>query len=125
MVKLRAWNCHLKVFQSKAKALRAAFRESVVPKIGKRKYKENEREISELSAELASIRTDLALYATNLKELANKEVAEIKSEKDVLLDARARITSRLQRVSISLKESRHIQSKSFESLQKFFSWHGE
>jgi len=110
----------LKGVQSKAKALRAAFRESVVPKIGKRKYKENEREISELSAELASIRTDLALYATNLKELANKEVAEIKSEKDVLLDARARITSRLQRVSISLKESRHIQSKSFESLQKFF-----
>lgn len=110
----------LKGVQARASALNAAFRENVVPKISKKKYKENSREISELSAELESIRSDLALYATNLRQLANKEVAEIKFAKDELLDARVRVASRLQRVSSSLKENRHIQSKSFEVLRKFF-----
>lgn len=110
----------LKSVQAKASALKSAFREQVVPKITKTKYKENAREISKLSDELASIRSDLALYATNLRQLANKEVAEIKSTKDELLNARARVANRLQRISSSLKESKYIQSKNFEALKKFF-----
>lgn len=110
----------LKDVKARASALTAAFRENVVPKITKKKYKENSKEISELSEELESIRSDLALYATNLRQLANKEVAEIKSAKDDLLDARARVSSRLQRVTNSMKESKHIQSKTFEVLKKFF-----
>tara|TARA_R110002096_G_scaffold5175_30_gene24284 strand:+ start:2227 stop:3846 length:1620 start_codon:yes stop_codon:yes gene_type:complete len=110
----------LKSVQNKASALNSAFREQVVPRITKRKYNDNSRNISELSEELASIRSDLALYATNLRQLANKEVAEIKSTKDDLLDARTRVASRMQRVSISLKENKHIQSKNFEALKKFF-----
>ena len=110
----------LKEIQARANALKGAFRENVVPKITKKKYKENSKELSALSEELASIRSDLALYATNLRQLANKEVAEIKSTKDELLDARARVASRLQRVSNSLKESGHIQSKNFAVLKKFF-----
>lgn len=110
----------LKSVQSKASALQSAFREQVVPKITRKKYKENSREISELSDELASIRSDFALYAMNIRQLANKEVAEIKSAKDELLRARAHVANRLQRVSSSLKESKHIQSKSFEVLKKFF-----
>lgn len=110
----------LKAVKAKAQALRGAFRQSVVPKIRKKKYKENEVKILESSNELATIRSDLALYATNLRELANKEVAEIKSAKDELLDARFRILNRLSRVSSSLRESKHIPSKSFFALKKYF-----
>ncbi|MES1950544.1 hypothetical protein S4A8_06783 [Salinisphaera sp. S4-8] len=110
----------LKNVQARASALKAAFRQKVVPKISKKKYRENSKEIVRLSEEFASIRSDLALYAMNLRQLANKEVAEIKSSKDELLNARARVASRLQRVSGSLKESKHIQSKNFEVLTKFF-----
>lgn len=110
----------LKAVKAKAQALTSAFRQSVIPKIGKKKYKENEARIQDSANELASIRSDLALYATNLRELANKEVAEIKSAKDELLNARFRVLNRLSRVSSSLRESKHIQSKSFVVLQKYF-----
>ena len=110
----------LKSIVAKASALSAAFRQNVVPKIGKKKYKENVTDILESSKELDSIRSDLALYATNLRQLANKEVAEIKAAKDELLGSRSRVASRLNRASNSLKESKYIQSKSFEALKIFF-----
>lgn len=111
---------NLKSVTAKTSALNAAFRQSLVPKISKKKYKENIKDISTSSDELDSIRNDLAIYATNLRMLANKEVAEIKSTKDDLLVKRSHVASRLQRASNSLKESKHIQSKSFEPLKKFF-----
>ncbi|WP_404409626.1 DUF2326 domain-containing protein [Pseudidiomarina marina] len=110
----------LKSITAKISALSNAFRQNVVTKIGKKKYKENVAHISQSSKELDSIRSDLALYATNLRELANKEVAEIKATKDELLGSRSRVASRLKRASNSLMESKHIQSKSFEALKKFF-----
>lgn len=110
----------LKSITARIKALSNAFRQNVVTKIGKKKYKENVVIISESSKELDSIRSDLALYATNLRKLANKEVAEIKAAKDDLLGSRSRVASRLKRASNSLKKSKHIQSKNFEVLKKFF-----
>lgn len=110
----------LKKAKSEKDALRDAFKENIVPKIVKKQYRANEELVNHTSKELQDIKTNLAKYATNIREITNREVAEIKAEKDSLLKANAVVEARLRRVRASLSESKHIKSKRFESLKEFF-----
>ena len=110
----------LKKAKAEKEALRDAFKENIVPKIGKRQYRTNEKLVSDASNELQDIKTNLAKYATNIREITNREVAEIKAEKDLLLKANAIVEARLRRVRTSLSESKYIKSKRFEALKDFF-----
>lgn len=110
----------LKKAKSEKEALRDAFKENIVPKIAKKQYRANEELVSQSNKELQDIKTNLAKYATNIREITNREVAEIKVEKDSLLKAKALVEVRLSRVKASLSDSKHIKSKRFESLIEFF-----
>lgn len=113
-------DAELKKAKAEKEALKDAFKEKIVPKIGKRQYWANKELASQASKELQDIKTNLAKYATNIREITNREVAEIKTEKDSLLNANAIIEGRLRRVRTSLSESKHVKSKRFESLKEFF-----
>jgi hypothetical protein len=50
----------------------------------------------------------------------NREVSDLKSKKDSLLRERSKISLRLNRVRTDLAQSKHIKSKTFSSLIKYF-----
>jgi hypothetical protein len=110
----------LKRVKAEKDALKDAFKENIVPKILKKQYRANEELASQAGNELQDIKANLARYATNIREITNREVAEVKTEKDSLLKAKAVIDGRLRRVRASLSESKHVKSKLFESLKEFF-----
>lgn len=110
----------LKKAKSEKDALRDAFKENIVPKIGKKQYKDNELLVRQSGDELDDIKTNLAKYATNIREITNREITEIKTQKDSLLKEKARIDSRLRRLQTSLNESRYIKTKRFEVLKEYF-----
>lgn len=110
----------LKKAKAEKGALREAFKENIVPKIRKKQYRENEELLTQARNELQDIKTNLAKYATNIRAITNREVAEIKTEKDSLLKANAIVEARLRRVRASLSESKHIKSKRFTVLKEFF-----
>ena len=110
----------VKSTEAKDKALRQAKRQSIVSKVGKRQYADNEERIATIERELADIRSNLAKYATNLSAVVNREVLELKQEKDRLLALRLTVEGRLQRVRRNLGENRKIRKGSFAELTHFF-----
>ncbi|ATI01952.1 MULTISPECIES: DUF2326 domain-containing protein [Cycloclasticus] len=101
-------------------AIRNAFKQKLITKITKKQYKENIHRVSEIDQEIRDIKDNLAKYAVNLSEIVNREVSELKSRKDGLLRERAKISTRLVRVRSDLDSNKHIKSKTFSSLIRFF-----
>ena len=108
------------LFRSKSKAINAATRQAIIPSVGKRQYTDNQKRISALEAELADIRDNLAKYATNLSAIVNRDVLELKFEKDRLLSQRLTLTGRLQRIQANLRNNRHVRRESFRELIQYF-----
>jgi hypothetical protein len=90
------------------------------PKITKTQYSENLKSRESALVEVLDIKNELAKYATNIKEIVNREVLELKVQKDGVLDKKMEIESKLQRITANLNASRHIKSKSFRQLKEFF-----
>lgn len=106
--------------EARRAALSAAFKNQIIPRIGKREYTANEDSIELLERELLDIKANLAAYATNLSAVVNKEVLELKVQKDELLSVRLKLSGRLARIQKNLAENRHIKSKHFTGLVDFF-----
>ena len=69
---------------------------------------------------IQDIKDNLAKYATNISEIANREILELKIQKDELLKAKTIIESKLKTIRNDLSENRHIKSRHLKSLTKFF-----
>ncbi|WP_139558311.1 DUF2326 domain-containing protein [Methylotetracoccus oryzae] len=110
----------LKRVDSEKTALRRAFRENIVPRIGKAQFKKNKLLSQQTTDELEDIKANLARYATNIREITNREVSDIKEQKDLLLKAMAAVDGRLRRLQTSLVDSKHVKSRWFEALKEFF-----
>lgn len=110
----------LKEKEEEGKALRSAFKNRIIPKIGKREHKANEERISRIESEIEDIKANLAKYATNIAEVVNREVLELKIQKDELLAVKLKMQSKLSRIARNITENRHIKSKHFDGLINFF-----
>jgi hypothetical protein len=106
--------------EAETKALLTAKRHNIVPAVGKRDYQENQKRITELEGELSAIKDSLALYATSLSEVVNKQVLDLKVEKDRLSELRLSLAARLERIQSNIAANRHIRSASFEGLIRYF-----
>jgi len=110
----------LKELSDEKTAIRSAFKQNLIPKINKTQYKSNILKVNEIDDEINDIKKNLAKYAVNISEIVNREVSELKSKKDSLLRERARTSVRLNRVRADLDQNRHIKSRAFSSLVRFF-----
>jgi hypothetical protein len=101
-------------------ALQKAFRNRIVPKIGKKEHKANAERIAQMELEIEEIKVNLAKFATNIGELVNREVLELKIQKDRLLESKLLVDGKLVRIRSNLQNNRHVKSAHFEGLIKFF-----
>lgn len=76
------------------KAWGAAKTHRIIPAIQKKAYEENQKSISTLESELADIKVNLARYTSNVSEVVNRELLELKQEKDRLLALRLAMWAR-------------------------------
>lgn len=106
--------------ESSLKAVRAAGRSRLVPKVTKRQYVQAQEQITTLETELEEVKRNLASYATSLGAVINNEVLELKLRKDELLYRRLNVAGRLQRVERNLRGSRSLRSSSFRDLLRYF-----
>jgi len=102
------------------KSLSSALKFGHIPKITKSKYEANKIKMGLIKEDLANIKSNLAQKACNLKDLVNKEVLDLKDERDSLVDAQFELESRLRRVKHHLSSQSYIRSKNFETLKTFF-----
>ena len=117
---IRDLAARLKKKEEEKKALNAAFKNQILPKIGKRKRKVNEERINEIEAEIEDIKANLGRYAANISEIVSREVLELKSQKDTLLAVKLDLEGKLARTRRNLAGNRHIKSRHFDGLTRFF-----
>jgi len=110
----------LELKDAELKALRAAFRNSIIPKIGRKEHAENSKRIKEIELEINDIKGNLAKYATNIAEVMNRETLELKLEKDKHLETKLKLESQLLRIQRNISNNRHIKSKHFSDVTSFF-----
>lgn len=101
-------------------ALQKAFRNKIVPRIGKKERKANAERIAQMELEIQEIKVSLAKFATNIGELVNREVLELKIQKDKLLASKLNVESKLTRIKSNLQNNRHVKSANFDGLINFF-----
>lgn len=117
---IRELTAELTKKQNERQALDKAFRNRIVPKIGKKKHKENAERIAQMEFEIEEIKDSLAKFAMNISELANREVLELKVQKDKLLANQLFVESKLARITRNLQNNRHVKSANFAGLVEFF-----
>lgn len=106
--------------EAERKAFSGAFKNNIIPKIGKRERAENDNKIAKIEAEIEQIRVSLAKFATNISEISNREVLELKEKKDALLSVKLKLDGKLARIVKNISENRHVKSKHFDGLKHFF-----
>lgn len=102
------------------KTITKAFKEGLISKTSKPQYKSNLAVIDTINNEIEDIKTNLAKYAVNIAEIVNKEVMELKVDKDRLLSEKLSLDSRLLRVRNDLSQNKSIRSKHLSPLIKYF-----
>lgn len=97
-----------------------AFKGGLISKTSKIQYKNNLTTITSIDSEIEEIKSNLKKYAVNLAEIVNREVMDLKIEKDRLLSEKLRLDSRLLRVRNDLSQNKSIKSKHLSPLLKYF-----
>lgn len=97
-----------------------AAKTGLISKTTKTKYKENITSVNSIESEIEDIKNNLKKYAINLAEIINKEVMDLKVEKDQLLSEKLRLDSRLLRVRNDIDSNKSIKSKHLAPLLKYF-----
>ena len=102
------------------KALGNAFKYFIVEKISRSQYSKNVVELSDIQTEVDEIKTDIAKFALNIREVIDRDLLDLKNQKDELLSKKLTLQASLQRTQRNLKENKFIRSEQFESLRDFF-----
>ena len=97
-----------------------AFKGGLISKTSKTQYKNNLATVTSIDSEIEEIKANLKKYAVNLAEIVNREVMDLKIEKDRLLSEKLRLDSRLLRVRNDLSKNKSIKSKHLSPLLKYF-----
>ena len=117
---IKALALDLKNKEENKLALNRAFKNKIIPKINQTQYKKNESRIEEIESEIEDIKSNLAKYATNIGEIVNREIIDLKVQKDEMLRIKLTLDSKLKRIQNNLSENKHIKSKHLNSLKDFF-----
>lgn len=88
--------------------------------IGKRKYKDNEKELISLKQEKERIPSELDGNLLDLDSVKADELLSIKSELSIARRYRSRLNAQLKSIDINLSETTALKSEKYEQLKDFF-----
>ena len=117
---IKALRASLRTAAEKKKAMNRAFKNKIIPKINKTKFKDNLALIEAAESEMVDIESNLQRHSIDIREIVGKEMAELMGEKDDLISVERKTRSQLQRVDRNLTHSRHVKGKFFEALSSYF-----
>lgn len=97
-----------------------AVKSNLVPKVTKEEYKKNLLVEEKINAELEDIKNNILKYTVNVTELVNRELLELKQQKDSLLRIQLNLDARKQRLEANLSQKVQIKSKHLQQLISYF-----
>lgn len=110
----------LKGADEKKKAISRAFKNEIIPKISASQYKDNQTRVSSCENELEDIKGNLQQYSISIREIVNREMTDLKDEKDALLSVKGKLSNQLKRIEDNLEHNRSITGRYFEATKEYF-----
>lgn len=109
----------IKAQEESKKILTGMFKKNFVPNVTKSEYLKNEKEIEKINNEIIDIQNNLLKFTLNIEELSNKELIELKTQKQKLLEAQSKVQNKIRRLELNLGNT-NVKSKYFNRLSQFF-----
>lgn len=109
----------IKSLEESKKILDGMYKRNILPKITKTEFSKNESDIIRINSEVNDIKDNLLRFTLNIEELSNKEIIELKTEKQKLLEVQSSIQNKIRRLELNLQNT-NIKSKYFSRLSEFF-----
>lgn len=109
----------IKSQEESRKILSGIFKKNIVPNITKANFIKNEKEIERINKDIEDIKDNLLKYTLNIEELSNKEIIELKTQKQRLLETQSIIINKIRRLEININKT-GVKSKYFNRLSQFF-----
>jgi hypothetical protein len=110
----------LKLKTEEKRGLLGAYKYNYIERINKRKYEQNSKAVKVLSEELDGIRDGLARRMCNINQILNDEVADLKVEKDRLVNEKMLAVNKLDRVDKNIKDATFKHTGEISRLKSFF-----
>jgi len=111
---------NVKVKGDENKNIGKAFKDGLISKTSKIQYKNNLATVTSIKDEVEDIKNNLKKYTVNISEIVNREIMDLKTDKDHLLSEKMSVDSRLLRVKNDLQSNKGIKSKHLSPLLKYF-----
>lgn len=110
----------LKGKESEYNAYKNAQKYSFISSIGKRKYDNNEKELSKLNNEKEHISIELDNGLLDLDSVKTDELINLKGELSSVKRHRNRLYSQIRAINLNLEEAKTLKVEKYENLLKFF-----
>ncbi len=102
------------------KVIDGVFKQNYVKKVTKNEFKQNSLKIEQLNNQKKVINDNLLQFTLNTEVLTNKDMLELKIEKNKLLESLNLIETKIKRIDINLNNTSSIKSKHLNLLSTFF-----
>ncbi|HXD94795.1 MAG TPA: DUF2326 domain-containing protein [Bacteroidia bacterium] len=102
------------------KILKGAVKKDYINNITKSDYKQNEIKIDQAKKQIDEIKDGLLKFTLNLNELKNREILDLKEQKNKLLIGQNVIQNKIRRIEINLEDKKSIKPKHLSLLTNFF-----
>lgn len=109
----------IKSQEESKKILAGMVKKNFAPKLTKTEFLKNEKEIERLNNEITDIQNNLLKFTLNIEELSNKELIELKTQKQKLLEAQAKVQNKIRRLELNIGKT-SVKKKYFNRLSQFF-----
>ncbi|MED1020817.1 DUF2326 domain-containing protein [Bacillus mycoides] len=107
----------LKELNTAKKVIRKAGNIKVIPKINKRKYDKNIKEIEKMQVEIDNLSKSMYSPIINISEVISDEILQLREKKKFLMNQRDYYKHRFNRTNKTISKSNNVK---FESLLEFF-----
>ena len=107
----------LKKLEGQRKILNSADNHKLIPKITKKKFSNNKKEIESLLKEIERLSKNVYSPYGDINEIVSEEMISLREEKKLLIDKKEYYLSRLNRTTRTIKRTTDAE---FESLLEFF-----
>ncbi|AGR77662.1 hypothetical protein A7H1H_1375 [Aliarcobacter butzleri 7h1h] len=102
------------------KVLNNMFKYRLAPKVTKKEYSNNIKQIESLKKEIKNIEDNVLKYVLNIQEIINKEVLDLKNKKNYLLSIKDNLDNQKLRINNNLEKDINLDSKYLKMLGEFF-----
>ncbi len=99
--------------------LTGMIKKEILQKTTKNDFIKNQIEIERINKEITLIQDNLLRYTLNIEELSNKDIIELKTQKQKLLEAQSSVLNKIKRLELNLGNN-GVKSKYFNRLSQFF-----